>query len=53
MSTALVVDDDPTVGDVVGAYLRRAGFEVHRAADGVDGAGARRRTRRRTSSCST
>jgi len=35
MSTALVVDDDPTVGDVVGAYLRRAGFEVHRAADGV------------------
>ncbi|MFL6153845.1 MAG: response regulator [Ornithinibacter sp.] len=35
MSTALVVDDDPTVGDVVGAYLHRAGFEVHRAADGV------------------
>ena len=35
MSSALVVDDDPTVGDVVEAYLRRAGFEVHRAADGV------------------
>ena len=35
MSTALVVDDDPTVGDVVGAYLHRAGFEVQRAADGV------------------
>ncbi len=35
MSTALVVDDDPTVGDVVGAYLRRAGLDVHRAADGV------------------
>ena len=35
MSTALVVDDDPTVGDVVSAYLERAGFEVHRAADGV------------------
>ena len=35
MSTALVVDDDPTVGDVVGAYLHRAGFEVRRAADGV------------------
>jgi DNA-binding response OmpR family regulator len=35
MSTALVVDDDPTVGDVVGAYLRRAGFDVHRAADGA------------------
>ena len=35
MSSALVVDDDPTVGDVVGAYLERAGFEVHRAADGA------------------
>jgi len=35
MSTALVVDDDPTVGDVVEAYLRRAGFDVHRAADGI------------------
>jgi DNA-binding response OmpR family regulator len=35
MSTALVVDDDPTVGDVVSAYLARAGFEVHRATDGV------------------
>ena len=35
MATALVVDDDPTVGDVVSAYLARAGFEVHRAADGV------------------
>ena len=34
MSSALVVDDDPTVGDVVEAYLRRAGFEVNRAADG-------------------
>ena len=34
MSSALVVDDDPTVGDVVGAYLERAGFDVHRAADG-------------------
>jgi DNA-binding response OmpR family regulator len=35
MSSALVVDDDPTVGDVVGAYLERAGFEVHRATDGA------------------
>ncbi len=34
MSSALVVDDDPTVGDVVGAYLERAGFDVYRAADG-------------------
>jgi DNA-binding response OmpR family regulator len=35
MSSVLVVDDDTTVGDVVSAYLERAGFEVHRAADGV------------------
>ena len=35
MASALVVDDDPTGGDVVGAYLARAGFDVHRAADGV------------------
>jgi DNA-binding response OmpR family regulator len=35
MSSALVVDDDSTVGDVVGAYLERAGFEVRRAADGA------------------
>ena len=35
MSRALVVDDDPTVGDVVGAYLQRAGFDVHRAANGA------------------
>jgi DNA-binding response OmpR family regulator len=35
MTSALVVDDDPTVGDVVSAYLERAGFEVQRAADGA------------------
>jgi DNA-binding response OmpR family regulator len=35
MASALVVDDDPTVGDVVAAYLERAGFEVRRAADGA------------------
>ena len=35
MSRALVVDDDPTVGDVVGAYLQHAGFDVHRAANGA------------------
>jgi DNA-binding response OmpR family regulator len=35
MSSALVVDDDPTVGDVVSAYLERAGFEVPRAAAGA------------------
>ncbi|WP_405015586.1 response regulator transcription factor [Kitasatospora sp. NBC_01539] len=30
----LVVDDDPTVAEVVTGYLRRAGYDVDRAADG-------------------
>ncbi|MFE2130846.1 response regulator [Streptomyces amritsarensis] len=30
----LVVDDDPTVSEVVAGYLERAGFTVERAADG-------------------
>jgi DNA-binding response OmpR family regulator len=30
----LVVDDDPTVSDVVRRYLERAGFDVDKAADG-------------------
>ncbi|WP_431683830.1 response regulator transcription factor [Kitasatospora sp. KL5] len=30
----LVVDDDPTVAEVVTGYLRRAGYQVDRAADG-------------------
>ncbi|MET8680996.1 response regulator transcription factor [Streptomyces sp. NPDC004647] len=30
----LVVDDDPTVAEVVTGYLERAGFAVHRAGDG-------------------
>ncbi len=36
MSTVLVVDDDESVGDVVAAYLERAGMEVRRATDGID-----------------
>lgn len=36
MSTALVVDDDETVGDVVAAYLARTGMTVQRATDGID-----------------
>src|SRR4051812_17794482 len=36
MGTALVVEDDETVGDVVAAYLQRAGMAVLRAADGID-----------------
>lgn len=31
----LVVDDDPTVSDVVLRYLERAGYQVDRAADGL------------------
>lgn len=31
----LVVDDDPTVAEVVASYLTRAGFDVERAADGA------------------
>jgi DNA-binding response OmpR family regulator len=31
----LVVDDDPTVSDVVRRYLERAGYEVDHAADGL------------------
>lgn len=30
----LVVDDDPTVSEVVAGYLRRSGYEVEEAADG-------------------
>jgi DNA-binding response OmpR family regulator len=33
--TVLVVEDDPTVADVVAAYLRDAGMAVEEAADGV------------------
>ncbi|MFD8008820.1 response regulator transcription factor [Streptomyces sp. NPDC058955] len=32
----LVVDDDPTVAEVVTGYLERAGFLVEHAADGLD-----------------
>lgn len=34
MTRVLVVEDDPTVAEVVGEYLRRAGFEVDFASDG-------------------
>ncbi|MBB6434462.1 DNA-binding response OmpR family regulator [Streptomyces candidus] len=33
-SSILVVDDDPTVAEVVTGYLRKAGFDVRHAADG-------------------
>ncbi|MFI0975675.1 response regulator transcription factor [Streptomyces sp. NPDC021093] len=39
----LVVDDDPTVAEVVTGYLERAGFTVDRAADGPGALGAAER----------
>lgn len=35
MSAILIVDDDPYIRELVGVFLRREGFEVHEAADGV------------------
>ncbi|MFL5872343.1 MAG: response regulator transcription factor [Solirubrobacterales bacterium] len=35
-ATVLVVDDEPTIVEVVGTYLERAGFEVERAMDGLE-----------------
>src|SRR5262249_61329546 len=32
--SVLVVDDEPTIGEVVPAYLERAGYETRVAADG-------------------
>src|SRR6186713_1186156 len=32
--SVLVVDDEPTIGEVVSAYLQRAGYETRVAADG-------------------
>ena len=34
--TVLVVDDEPTILDVVGRYMERTGYETHRAADGAE-----------------
>jgi two-component system response regulator ResD len=34
--TVLVVDDEPTILDVVGRYMERAGYETHRAATGPE-----------------
>ncbi|MFG2616279.1 response regulator [Streptomyces sp. NPDC048507] len=41
----LVVDDDPTVSEVVAGYLRRAGFAVEEAGDGPAALEAAARTR--------
>ncbi|MBA3866927.1 MAG: response regulator transcription factor [Solirubrobacterales bacterium] len=34
--TVLVVDDEPTIVDVVGRYMERAGYETYRAGDGPE-----------------
>jgi len=34
--TVLVVDDEPTIVEVVGRYMERAGYETHSAADGPE-----------------
>jgi DNA-binding response OmpR family regulator len=34
--TVLVVDDEPTIVEIVGRYIERAGFEVERAGDGPE-----------------
>src|SRR6201989_3024401 len=34
--TILVVDDEPTIAEIVARYLERAGFETHRAMDGPE-----------------
>ena len=35
-ATVLVVDDEPTIVEVVGRYMERAGFETHCAFDGTE-----------------
>src|SRR5882672_2120364 len=44
VATVLVVDDDPTVSEVVRGYLERAGFTVEQAGDGVTGLAMARAT---------
>jgi DNA-binding response OmpR family regulator len=35
-ATVLVVDDEPTIVEIVGRYMERAGYETHMAADGPE-----------------
>jgi len=39
MPQILVVEDEPTVSDVVARYLRREGYVVQTAGDGEEGCG--------------
>ena len=45
--SVLVVDDEPTIAEVVSRYLERAGYETRIAARRARGAGRRRRARAR------
>ncbi|HZG16364.1 MAG TPA: response regulator transcription factor [Candidatus Bathyarchaeia archaeon] len=35
MANILIVDDDPHIRELIGLFLRKEGFEVHEASDGV------------------
>jgi two-component system, OmpR family, response regulator ResD len=35
-ASVLVVDDEPTIVEVLGRYMQRAGYETHRASDGPE-----------------
>ncbi len=43
--TVLVVDDEPTIVEVVGRYMERAGYETHEACDGPEALRAAERHR--------
>ena len=38
--TVLVVDDEPTIVEIVGRYMERAGYETYEAADGPEALGS-------------
>ncbi len=49
----LVVDDEPTLAELLSMALRYEGWEVQTAGDGRAAVAGRPRVRARTSSCST
>ena len=51
--SVLVVDDEPTIAEVVARYLERAGYETRVAGDGPQALELAARAAARTSSCST
>ena len=36
-ATILIVDDDPSIREMLGIHLRNAGYTVHSAKDGIEG----------------